>query len=82
MKSSGAPSEGELVFHNYDQQRGIICVGIILETRGVECLVLWSNDTELETHPLFRTRPGITTNSIGWHKRTTLEVINGNWRLS
>jgi hypothetical protein len=42
MKDSGAPSIGDLVVALYDVERDISCVGLVMETRGIECNVLWA----------------------------------------
>ena len=42
MKDSGAPSIGDLVVALYDEERDISCVGLVTETKGIECKVLWS----------------------------------------
>ena len=55
MKASGAPEIGDLVLSPYS---GVI--GIIIECRGIECLVMWNNGSH----------------SQSWFKRTSLEVIN------
>jgi len=60
MKNSGAPDIGDIVHHTLDISRDIECVGTIIETRGIECLVMWSS----ESIP------------IGWYDRDKLVVIN------
>lgn len=60
MKSSGAPEVGDVVKHKQDLASNIECVGTIVETRGIECLVMWSS----ESIPLM------------WHDRDKLMVIN------
>lgn len=60
MKSSGAPEVGDVVKHKQDLASNIECVGTIVETRGIECLVMWSS----ESIPLT------------WHGRDKLVVIN------
>ena len=44
MKDSGAPSTGDLVVALYDEQRDISCVGLVMETRGIECRVQWVSE--------------------------------------
>ncbi len=34
---------GDLVFANYDEQRGIQCVGLVLEVERREVKVMWSS---------------------------------------
>ena len=60
MKDSGAPESGDLVVARYDVDRGIHCVGIVVECRGLECRVLWGSES----------------NVIGWWKRHQLEVVD------
>jgi hypothetical protein len=60
MKNSGAPEVGDIVKHKLDITNNIECVGTIVETRGIECLVMWSS----ESIPL------------SWHDRDKLVVIN------
>jgi hypothetical protein len=60
VKSSGAPEVGDVVKHKQDLASNIECVGTIVETRGIECLVMWSS----ESIPLM------------WHDRDKLMVIN------
>ncbi len=60
MKDSGAPSIGDLVVALYDVERGISCVGLVTETRGIECRVLWSSEN----------------NPVGWWSRSALKVVS------
>ena len=60
MKSSGAPEVGDVVKHKQDLTSNIECIGTIVETRGIECLVMWSS----ESIPLT------------WHDRDKLVIIN------
>ena len=60
MKDSGAPSIGDLVVALYDEERDISCVGLVMETKGIECKVQWSS----ENHP------------VGWWSRTALKVVS------
>jgi hypothetical protein len=60
MKASGAPSIGDLVVARYDEQRDIFCVGLVMETRGIECKILWSSESS----------------PIGWWSRAKLKVIS------
>jgi hypothetical protein len=60
MKNSGAPDIGDIVHHKQDVTNSIECIGTIIETRGIECLVMWSSDS-LPTC---------------WHDRDKLVVIN------
>jgi hypothetical protein len=46
MKDSGAPSIGDLVVALYDEERDISCVGLVTETKGIECKILWSSDSD------------------------------------
>jgi hypothetical protein len=39
VKDSGAPSVGDLVVALYDEERDISCVGLVMETKGIECKV-------------------------------------------
>jgi len=59
VKSSGAPSIGDIVIALYDEERGVTCVGLVMETKGIECKVLWSSEN----------------NPIGWWPRQSLKVI-------
>ena len=59
MKDSGAPEVGDLVYHNHDISRKIPCPGLVIGTRGVECLVLWSSESAPQC----------------WHKRNTLKIV-------
>ena len=40
MKNSGAPDIGDIVQHKQDLSNNIECVGTIIKTRGIECLVM------------------------------------------
>ena len=60
MKDSGAPSIGDLVVALYDEERDISCVGLVTETIGISCKVLWSSEN----------------NAIGWWQRSKLKVIS------
>ena len=60
MKDSGAPSIGDLVVALYDEERDISCVGLVTETKGIECKILWSSEN----------------NPIGWWPRISLKVIS------
>jgi hypothetical protein len=53
---------GDLVFANYDEIRGIKCVGLVLEVEKREVKVMWSS----------RHSP------IGWWKDHQLRVISEN----
>jgi hypothetical protein len=60
MKNSGAPDIGDIVQHKQDLANNIKCVGTIIKTRGIECLVMWGS----ESIPL------------SWHDRDKLVIIN------
>ena len=60
MKDSGAPSIGDLVVAYYDENRGISCVGLVTQTKGIECKIRWSSEN----------------NPIGWWQRSKLKVIS------
>jgi len=60
VKDSGAPSIGDLVVALYDEERDIACVGMVMETRGIECRVQWYSES----------------NPIGWWPRTSLKVVS------
>lgn len=60
MKNSGAPEAGDIVKHKLDLKRSIDCVGTVIETKGIDCLVMWSS----ESIP------------VGWYKRAKLVVVN------
>ena len=60
MKDSGAPSIGDLVIALYDELRDISCVGLVMETKGIECKVLWSS----------------MSSPVGWWQRSKLKVIS------
>ena len=60
MKDSGAPSIGDLVVAIYDVERDISCVGLVAETKGIECKILWSSDS----------------NPVGWWPRISLKVVS------
>tara|TARA_R110000787_G_scaffold282906_1_gene395159 strand:- start:72 stop:260 length:189 start_codon:yes stop_codon:yes gene_type:complete len=62
MKSSGAPSIGDLVAAFYDVERNISCVGLVTETKGIECKILWSSES----------------NPIGWWQRSKLKVVSAS----
>ena len=46
MKSSGAPSVGDLIVHLNDVSRDIFCPGLVVQCRGNECLIIWANKTQ------------------------------------
>jgi len=60
VKHSGAPSIGDIVIALYDEERDISCVGLVTETKGIECKILWSSEN----------------NVIGWWQRSKLKVIS------
>ena len=60
MKDSGAPSIGDLVVALYDEERDISCVGLVTETKGIECKIRWLSES----------------NPIGWWPRISLKVIS------
>jgi len=60
MKGSGTPSIGDLVIALYDELRAISCVGLVMETKGIECKIQWSSES----------------NPIGWWPRSKLKVIS------
>ena len=60
MKDSGAPSVGDIVVAYYDENRGITCVGLVLETKGIECKVQWASEST----------------PFGWWQRSKLRVIS------
>ena len=60
MKSSGAPSVGDLVVALYDEQRDISCVGLVMETKGIECRIQWVSEN----------------NPVGWWQRSKLKVVS------
>ena len=60
MKDSGAPSVGDVVVALYDVERDISCVGLVMETKGIECKVLWSSEN----------------NPVGWWARQALKVVS------
>ena len=60
MKDSGAPSIGDLVVALLDVKRDISCVGLVMETKGIECKVQWSSEN----------------NPVGWWSRSALKVVS------
>ncbi len=60
MKASGAPEVGDLVFAKYDVERDVAVTGLVLECRGIECLVVWYSENQPK----------------GWWRRDALKVIN------
>ena len=60
MKDSGAPSIGDLVVALYDVERDISCVGLVMETKGIECRVQWVSES----------------NPVGWWQRSKLKVVS------
>ena len=66
MKDSGAPSIGDLVVALYDEERDISCVGLVTETKGIECNVRWLS----ASYP------------IGWWQRSALKVISPSAPIS
>ena len=56
MKPSGAPDTGDLVLSPYNSN----VIGIIIECRGIECLVMWNNGSY----------------SHSWFQRSELEVVS------
>jgi hypothetical protein len=60
VKSSGAPSVGDLIVHLNDVSRDIFCPGLVVQCRGNECLIIWANKNA----------------DKGWFKRWFLKVIN------
>jgi hypothetical protein len=69
VKDSGAPSIGDLVVALYDEERDISCVGLVTETKGIECKVLWPSDNK-----------GFKV--IGWWFRKSLKVISPSFSMS
>ena len=60
MKHSGAPSIGDLVVALLDVERNLSCIGLVTETKGIECKVLWSG----------------LPNPVGWWSRSALKVVS------
>ena len=60
MKHSGAPSVGDLVVALYDERRGLECIGLVMECRGIECRIKW----------------GSRSDPIGWWRRDQLRVVH------
>ena len=60
MKDSGAPSIGDLVVALHDEGRSLSCIGLVAETKGIECKVLWSSEN----------------NPVGWWSRSALKVVS------
>jgi hypothetical protein len=62
---------GDLVFANYDEQRGIMCIGLVLEMRKVR---------KYKTHNLKRDEAKIMWSSehspIGWWLTDQLRVVS------
>ncbi len=60
MKRNGAPSVGDLVVALYDEQRGLKCIGLVLDCRGIECRIKW----------------GSRSDPIGWWRRDQLRIVH------
>ena len=60
MKASIVLRPGDLVVALYDEERGITCVGLVVETAANECKILWSSENS----------------PIGWWKRSELKIIS------
>jgi len=51
---------GDLVFALYDEQRGIQCIGLVLEVRSASAKIIWSSESS----------------PIGWWREDQLRVIS------
>jgi len=60
MKNSDDPGIGDLVVAFYDEERDISCVGLVTETKGIECKVQWSSEN----------------NPVGWWQYSKLKVVS------
>lgn len=60
MKASGSPEVGDLVTAKEDVRNNLLCVGIVIESKGILCHVLWGSES----------------NPIGWWPRHQLVVMN------
>jgi|TARA_Y100000817_G_C16639066_1_gene447527 hypothetical protein len=60
MKKSGQVKSGDLVVSVYDEQRGLKCIGIVLEIKKDQARVMWSSESS----------------PIGWWREQQLRVIS------
>ena len=51
---------GDLVFANYDEERGLMCVGLVLEERRRGVKIMWSSEHS----------------PIGWWEKHQVRVIS------
>ncbi len=51
---------GDLVFANYDEERGLMCVGLVLEVKRKRAKIMWSSERS----------------PTGWWRHDQLRVIS------
>ncbi len=63
---------GDLVFANYDEQRGIKCIGLVLETRRAEVRKYSNSKIEKDVKVMWSS----ASSPIGWWREDQLRLIS------
>ena len=63
---------GDLVFANYDQERGIQCVGLVLETRRAEVRKYSNTKRQIDVKVMWSS----PHSPIGWWREDQLRVVS------
>ena len=63
---------GDLVFANYDEERGIQCIGLVLETRRAEVRKYSNSKIEKDVRVMWSS-PSLPT---GWWREDQLRVVS------
>ena len=63
---------GDLVTANYDEQRGITCIGLVLETRRAEVRKYSKTDMQIDIKVMWSSRHS----PIGWWREDQLRLVS------
>ena len=63
---------GDLVFANYDQERGIQCIGLVLETRRAEVRKYSNTKIEKDVKVMWSSEHS----PIGWWREDQLRLVS------
>jgi hypothetical protein len=66
---------GDLVFANYDQERGITCIGLVLETRRAEVRKYSNSKIEVDVKVMWSSKHSPT----GWWREDQLRLVSEDW---
>jgi|TARA_R110002110_G_scaffold16559_1_gene71593 hypothetical protein len=63
---------GDLVFANYDEQRGLVCIGLVLETRRAEVRKYSNSKIEKDVKVIWCSPSSPT----GWWREDQLRIVS------